>query len=292
MGMFFFNKQRYKPVYKKFITLRTNVLNNKKIFNFKRKKWKIFLFHLRRKSRRYRRKPYSIFKFHVPWLRGSGNSFKKQYRSNFQNKKRLNIFYGGFLKKQLKPFLKSKQKKLYNFSIIKLFEKRLDSVLFRSYFTISLKNSGQLISHGVFRVNGKVVTKKSYLLNEGDIISVTPKYHRIIYKNLKRLSYENRLDFILRHTHFCSTKREAKWYVKAGIIMVNNKLVKKVGRCLKKGDVISINPRRHNDLGKKFKKIRNRIVWYNFRCLWPIPPSYLLIKYKTMQIVFGEKKIF
>merc|ERR1712013_203955 len=214
MGMFFFNKQRYKPVYKKFITLRTNVLNNKKIFNFKRKKWKIFLFHLRRKSRRYRRKPYSIFKFHVPWLRGSGNSFKKQYRSNFQNKKRL------------------------------------DSVLFRSYFTISLKNSGQLISHGVFRVNGKVVTKKSYLLNEGDIISVTPKYHRIIYKNLKRLSYENRLDFILRHTHFCSTKREAKWYVKAGIIMVNNKLVKKVGRCLKKGDVISINPRRHNDLGK------------------------------------------
>merc|ERR1712013_891699 len=113
MGMFFFNKQRYKPVYKKFITLRTNVLNNKKIFNFKRKKWKIFLFHLRRKSRRYRRKPYSIFKFHVPWLRGSGNSFKKQYRSNFQNKKR--------------------QKKLYKFSNKKLFEKRLDSVLFRSY---------------------------------------------------------------------------------------------------------------------------------------------------------------
>merc|ERR1712115_337322 len=140
MGIFSLKKRRYKPVYKKIIKLRDYTLNNKKIFNFKRKKWKTFIFFLRKNSKKYRRKPFSIFKYYVPKLRPLGNSFKHQYRSDFQNRKKLNIFYGGFLRKQLKPYFKSRQKQLNNFSIIKLFEKRLDCVLFRSYFSVSLKN--------------------------------------------------------------------------------------------------------------------------------------------------------
>ena len=50
-------------------------------------------------SKRYRHKPYTIGNFQIPRFASSGNSFKKQFRNNSQNKKKLNIFTGGCLKR-------------------------------------------------------------------------------------------------------------------------------------------------------------------------------------------------
>lgn len=290
--MFFLNKQRHKPTYKKFINLRSNILNNKKIFNFRKQKWNIFIFHLMKNSKRYRHKPYTIGNFFIPRFASLGNSFKKQFRTNLQNKKKLNLFYGGLLEKKLKKQVKSilylKKNVDFNFSLIELFEKKLDSVLFRSYFSSSFRNSRQMISHGYIMVNNKIIKDKSYLLKPGDLISVNPKYFHIIQKNLKKLLFESRLDSVLFRANFSSDLKNSEKMVDNGYILVNNKIVKDKSYLLKPGDLISINPKYQNIIPKKFKKLKNLSFWSNYSWFWSVPPGYLIVKYKTMQIVFGD----
>nr|QYJ09254.1 ribosomal protein S4 [Pleurosigma sp. mgcode 4] len=294
--MFFLNKQRHRPVYKKFINLRGNILNNKKIFNFKKQKWNVFLFHLIKNSKRYRHKPYTIGNFHVPSFASSGNSFKKQFRTNLQNKKKLNIFYGGLskkrLKKQVKLILHSKKNNNFNSSLIELFESRIDSVLYRSYFSSSLRNAGQMVSHGYIMINNRIVKDKSYLLKPGDLISVNPKYYNVIQKNLKTLLFESRIDSVLHRSNFSLNLTNSEQMLSNGYIMVNNKIVKDKSYLLKPGDLISINPQYNNIIPKKFKKLKNLSFWSNYSWFWSIPPSYLVLKYKTMQIIFGGNKNF
>ena len=225
--MLFLKKQRHKPLFKKFIVLKSNILNNKKVFNFKKQKWDIFVFNLIKNSKRYRHKPYPMFDFYIPLFSSSGNSFKKKFRNKLLNKKKFNIFFGGVLKKKLKKQIKSiicLKKRDFNFSFIELFESRLDSVLFRSHFSSSLRNSEQIISHGCIKVNDKIIKNKSYLLKPGDLISINPKY-------------------------------------------------------------FYITP-------KKFKRLKNLSFWSNYFWFWCTPPGYLIIKYKTMQIIFGSNKNF
>ena len=54
----YFKNQRYKPVYKKFIRLKTNVQNKLKLFGFKNQKWQKFLkyllkYQLKQKNQKY-----------------------------------------------------------------------------------------------------------------------------------------------------------------------------------------------------------------------------------------------
>ena len=292
--MLYLKKQ--KPIYKKFINLRSNILNNKKIFNFKKQKWNVFLFHLIKNSKKYRHKPYAIGNFYIPKFASSGNSFKKQFRTNLQNSRKFNIFYGYLLKKKLKKQVKSvlysKQNKDFNSSLIELFESRLDSVLFRSYFSSSLRNSGQIISHGYIMVNNTVIKDKSYLLKPGDLISINPKYSHIFKKNLKKLLFESRLDSVLFRSYFSSSLANSEQMLANNYIMVNNTVIKDKSYLLKPGDLISINPKYHNIINKKFKKLKNLSFWSNYSWFWSTPPSYLIVKYKTMQIVFGNNTNF
>lgn len=294
--MFFSNKQRHKPIYKKFINLRSNILNNKKIFKFKKQKWNTLVFHLLKNLKKYRHKPYTLGNFYIPKFASSGNSFKKQFKINLQNKKKLNIFYGGLLKKKIKKqvesILYSKKSVDFNSALIELFESRLDSVLFRSYFSSSFRNSGQIISHGCIKVNNKTITNKSYLLKSGDLISINPRYYNVIQKNLEKLLSESRLDYVLFKSDFSSNLVNSEQMVNNGYIMVNKKVVTNKSYLLKPGDLISINPKYHDIISKKFKKLKNLSFWSNHPWFWSVPPSYLIIKYKTMQIIFGNNTNF
>lgn len=292
--MVFLNKRRHKPVYKKFINLRSNILNNKKIFNFKKQKWNVFLFHLRKNSKRYKHKPYTIGNFFIPKFASSGNSFKKQFKKDLQNKKKLNIFYGGLLEKKLKTQIKlifhSKHCKNFNNFLLQLLESRLDSVLFRSYFSSSLRNSSQIISHGYVMVNNTTIRNKSYLLKPGDLISINPKYYTVIQKNFKRLLLESRLDSGLVQSYFSSSLKNSIKMINNKYIMVNKKVITDTSYLLKPGDLISINPKYYHVVSKKFKRLKNLSFWSNYSWFWCIPPSYLTIRYKTMQIIFGDNQ--
>ena len=67
-----------------------------------------------------------------------------------------------------------------------MIERRLDLVLFRAGFAISLSQARQLISHKKIFVNGTAVTSSFFILNKGDIISVSPSIKKIIKENIKK----------------------------------------------------------------------------------------------------------
>jgi small subunit ribosomal protein S4 len=60
-------------------------------------------------------------------------------------------------------------------SLLVLLERRLDNVIYRLGFASSLSQARQLVRHGHFEINGKKVTIPSYLVEVGQIVSITEK---------------------------------------------------------------------------------------------------------------------
>ena len=174
-------KQRNKPFYKQFLTIRRNIQNRIKIFKFKKQKWKsLQKVSLRQLKffKRYRIKDqFSIISIKFA---SRGNSYQKKFRNNLRNRKSFNLFYGGlkknYLKKHINKIKKKPNKKLkfqnYNQNIIKFFESRLDTILYRAKFSFSIKNARQLILHGHILVNKRTVKICSYIVKYNDIIEV------------------------------------------------------------------------------------------------------------------------
>lgn len=59
--------------------------------------------------------------------------------------------------------------------LLQLLESRLDNVIFRAGFAMTRKQSRQIVSHGHVLVNDKKVNIPSYLLKEGDVVTVKAK---------------------------------------------------------------------------------------------------------------------
>lgn len=220
--MFFINKRK-QPLYKKLITVRKNIINKKKTLRLNRRKWDRLKIYLNKQSRRKRkiRKPYTIHEFHIPRFASLGNSFKKKFRNDLQNKKKFKLFYGDLKRKSLKKQTKQILNKTFvdaNISLLEIFERRLDSVLFRSRFSSTIMNAQQMILHGYVKVNKTIIKEKSYSLKQGDLIEINEMYSNLIKANIKR--------------------------------MVSK-------------------------------------LW-----ILNIPPTYLIVKYKTLQIIFGNIKSF
>jgi ribosomal protein S4 len=191
--MIFKKKNHFKPLYKQFLKLRTNVQNRTKVFKFRRKKWKIFTLIYKRKLRRYKKfKPqnqtqYVVSKFPHKW-----SSYKKQFKNTLVASKRFRVFYGNISKKLLKSKIrnlfrkKTKTFTYFNLLFLKLFEQRLDTILYRSKFSQSFRNARQLIVHGKVFVNKKKIKSPSFVLNPGDLITIDTSYQYLVEKNLKK----------------------------------------------------------------------------------------------------------
>ena len=63
-----------------------------------------------------------------------------------------------------------------------MLETRLDTVLYRSGFAISIFEARQLISHKKILVNGEVINRRSYLLKPNDILSVKKDFQKKLHK--------------------------------------------------------------------------------------------------------------
>lgn len=246
-------KHRYNPLYKNFLRLRVNPLNNNKflklklkvqnriikdrftkkkkkipitrwefIKNCKKEKWNNFLESLIRSRSFFNRfKPYTTYSYNATKFASKGNSFKKTFKSNLLAKITFSYLYGGLSKK----YLKLKMTKIYRSEISKnpinicteSFESRLDSVLYKAKFCLSVKNAQQLISHKHVKINNRIEQNKTYILKKGDIITFQPESFKQIQMNFK----------------------------------------------------------------KTFNKCSDSIIW-------PLPPSYLNINYKTLEITMGD----
>jgi len=107
-----------------------------------------------------------------------------------QNKQRLSFFYGklrkAYLKKLVKLGLKdSKSTSTHETALfIKNLETRLDTAIYRTYFSQSIRNARQLISHQKVYVNNRIVQSNSYILKKGDIISFDASVFDFVTSNI------------------------------------------------------------------------------------------------------------
>jgi ribosomal protein S4 len=209
-------RKRKGPLFKKFLNLRENVQNRKKVLKFKKNKWENFIKFYQKKLQNYQKfKPVDHSRSYLTRYGSKGTSYQKRFRNKLHASKSFRLFYGNvgksFLKKKLKHAI-TKQVTGFDSKIkfLEIFETKLTTVLYRAKFCKTIEEAGQLILHGKVFVNHNQIKSKSYLLKYGDLIS-------------------------LDKTHLTLTQ-----------------VSQLVESCL----------------------------------TWPLPPKYLLINYKTMQILF------
>lgn len=194
-------KKRYKPFYKQFLRLRKNIQDRPKLFKFKKQKWVRFQQYSKNQLKFYKRfRVKDQFQLSVSRFASRGNSFQKKFKNNLHNRKLFSLFYGRLKRKyfkkhilrliQVKPFT-SKNLKDFRYGILKFFESRLDTVLYRANFSLSIKGASQLILHGHVLVNGSVVKTKSYILKPNDLIEIVrnEKSRSLIKKSLDRSNF-------------------------------------------------------------------------------------------------------
>ena len=164
------------------------------LLKFKKKKWEKLIFHLKRSMYRskYHFRAYDLYKRNLPKYY---NPFKRKHKNILENKKRISLFYGNlltsYLKKQVNLVIKNRIKLIKNFIntsnfFLSLLEKRLDVILYRAHFARSLRNAQQLILHKHIRVNGLIITNKSFTLKQGDIIEINENAKSLIDDNISR----------------------------------------------------------------------------------------------------------
>ncbi len=92
-------------------------------------------------------------------------------------KQKLKGYYGNVTEKQFRRYYKEAQRVAGDTSenLIGILETRLDAVVYRMKFVPTVFSSRQFINHGHVRVNGKKVNIPSYLVKEGDVITVREK---------------------------------------------------------------------------------------------------------------------
>lgn len=189
--MIFKRKNNFKPLYKQFKNLGENIQNRQKIFKFKKQKWSKFIGRLKWKLKWYKRyKPQNQMNYIVSRYPNRWDSYNKgKYRNILHTYKRFSLLYGGLTKKSLKIFIKQALNKKHtteklNLTFLKIFESRLDTVLYRSKFTLSIRSSRQMVGHGKVFVNNVKVKSLIHVLKPGDIITISRNCNKLIERSL------------------------------------------------------------------------------------------------------------
>lgn len=194
-------RKRYnKPFYKQFLRLRKNIQDRPKLFKFKKQKWSKFQQYSKNQLKVQRRfKIKDQFQLSVSKFASRGNSFQRKFKNNLHERKIFSLFYGKLKKTHLKrhilKFTKAKKSSNssldFRYDILKFFESRLDTVLYRANFSLSMKGASQLILHGHVLVNGVFVRTKSYILKPNDLVEIAynTKSRNLVQKNIDRSNF-------------------------------------------------------------------------------------------------------
>ena len=110
--------------------------------------------------------------------KGKLSDFGIQLRS----KQKLKGYYGDLTEKQFRRTFgeAERMKGDTGENLIGLLEQRLDAVVYRAKFVVTMFAARQFINHGHVLVNGKKVNIPSYRVKEGDEIEVREKSRQLI----------------------------------------------------------------------------------------------------------------
>jgi small subunit ribosomal protein S4 len=109
-----------------------------------------------------------------PGQHGQNRRKPTDYGLQLAAKQKLKGYYGNMTEKQFLRLYKEASRRRGDTSeeLIKLLEGRLDAVVYRMKFAITVFAARQFVNHGHVLVNGKRVNIPSYQVKEGDVIEV------------------------------------------------------------------------------------------------------------------------
>ena len=106
------------------------------------------------------------------------------------NEKQKVLFHYNVREKQFRRFVKdAKRGQVINWTerLFTLLESRLDNLVFRAGFAVSIPAARQMVVHGNVLVDGKVLDRPSALVHVGQTITLKEKmYKLVIYESAKQ----------------------------------------------------------------------------------------------------------
>ena len=119
----------------------------------------------------------AINKRHTPpGMHGQGRRKQSEYGLQLREKQKVRRAYG-VLESQFRKYydMATNMRGVTGENMLSLLERRLDNVCYRLGFGESRPMARQLVTHGHIRVNGKKVDIASFLLKDGDVITIREK---------------------------------------------------------------------------------------------------------------------
>lgn len=109
-----------------------------------------------------------------PGQHGQRRSKPTDYGIQLMAKQKLKGYYGRINERQFRRLFDEAVRRKGDTSenLIALLESRLDAVVYRACFAVTIFAARQLVSHKHITVNGKVVNIASYQVQEGDIVAI------------------------------------------------------------------------------------------------------------------------
>ena len=103
------------------------------------------------------------------------------YGAQLEAKQKMKFYYGNMNERQFRNVYRKAIQKRGNTSenLVAFLESRLDTVIYRAKFAITVFSARQLINHGHIKVNGKKVSIPSYMVKAEDSIEVKEKSKEI-----------------------------------------------------------------------------------------------------------------
>ena len=110
---------------------------------------------------------------YAPGQNGQKKAKLSEYGTQLREKQKTKAYYGVGEKQFRKYFeMAANSKEKTGDKLLSILESRLDNVVYRLGFASSRTQARMLVTHAAFDVNGRKVNIPSYLVKEGDVISV------------------------------------------------------------------------------------------------------------------------
>lgn len=108
-----------------------------------------------------------------PGQHGVSRRKPSEYGIQLREKQKARRFYG-ILERQFEQYFETatRKKGVTGEILLQTLERRLDNIVYRMGFAASRPEARQIVKHSHIEVNGRKVNIPSYLVREGDVISV------------------------------------------------------------------------------------------------------------------------
>ncbi|WOC32611.1 MULTISPECIES: 30S ribosomal protein S4 [Caproicibacterium] len=105
-----------------------------------------------------------------------GRRKQSEYAMQLNEKQKAKFIYG-VQERQFRHYyeMATKTSGVTGENLLRLLERRLDNCVYRLGFANTRREARQMVNHGHITVNGKKVDICSYLISEGDLISIAEK---------------------------------------------------------------------------------------------------------------------